>query len=190
MNLLEADDLSTDEVTTEAMLGTILVTATYLVQVQAVDTIGMESDVTITVPTDSVFMHRSGPLNSMGLGKYVEKPNMLDTAWSINTDGGLTVAGNSVIGGTMSAADIGRIGFYRNLDFNTLTKQTGYYVDSSAPSGIGCSNYPVNVTGMLEVIAYGGSFAYQTYRTYDGEVYTRSYYKGTGWSTWKKVQLI
>lgn len=189
VNILDADDLSTDEVTTDAILGTILVTSTYLVQVQVIDTIGMESTVTITVPTDRVYMHRSGTLNSMGLGKYAEKPNMLDTAWSINTDGGLSVAGNSEIGGTMSAADIGRIGYYRNLDFDTLTKHTGYYVDSSAPSGVGCSNYPVNVTGMLAVIAYGGSFAYQTYRTYDGEIYTRSYYKGTGWSVWKKVQF-
>ena len=186
--LLEAEDLSTDEVTTDALLGTVLVTATYLAQVQALDTIGMESTVTITVPTDSVFMHRTP--DSMGLGKYSEKPNTLDTAWSINTDGGFTAAGNAVIGGTMSAADIGRIGYYRNLDFDTLTKQTGYYVDSSAPGGVGCSNYPVNVTGMLAVIAYGGSFAYQTYRTYDGEIYTRSYYKSTGWSAWKKVQLI
>lgn len=189
VNILEGEDLSTDEVTTDALLGTIVVTSTYLVQVQAFDTIGKESTVTFTVPTDSVYMHRAGHMNSMGLGKYVEKPNMLDTAWSINTDGGFTVAGNAVVGGTMSAADIGRIGYYRNLDFDTLTQNTGYYVDSSAPGGIGCSNYPVNITGMLAVIAYGGSFAYQTYRTYDGEIYTRSYYTGTGWSAWKKVQL-
>ena len=190
VSILEGEDLGTDEVTTDALLGTVLVTSTYLVQVQAVDTIGMESTVTITVPTDSVYMHRAGAMNSMGLGKYAEKPNMLDTAWSINTDGGFTAAGNAVIGGTMSATDIGRIGYYRNLDFNALTNQTGYYVDSSAPGGIGCSNYPVNVTGMLAVIAYGGSFAYQTYRTYDGDIYTRSYYKGTGWSAWKQVKFV
>lgn len=190
VSILDGDDLSADEVTTDAMLGTILVTSTYLVQVQVVDTIGMESTATITVPTDSVYMHRSGAMNSMGLGKYAEKSNTLDTAWSINTEGGLTVAGNSIIGGTVSAADIGRIGYYRNLDFNTLTKHTGYYVDSSAPAGVGCSNYPVNVTGMLSVIAYGGAFAYQTYRTYDGDIYTRSYYSGTGWTDWKQVQLV
>ena len=86
VNILEGEDLSTDEVTTDALLGTILVTSTYLVQVQAFDTIGMESSVTITVSTDRVYMHRSGPLNSMGLGKYAEKANMLDTAWSINTE--------------------------------------------------------------------------------------------------------
>ena len=85
VNILESDNLSTDEVTTNAIVGTILVTATYLVQVQAFDTIGMESTVTITVPTDSVYMHRNGPMNSMGLGKYAEEPNMLDTAWNINT---------------------------------------------------------------------------------------------------------
>ena len=174
--------------TTDAILGTVLVTATYLVQVQAVDTIGMESTVTITVPTDSVFMHRTP--DSMSLGKYSEKPKMLDSAWSINTDGDFTAAGNAVIGGTMSAADIGRIGYYRNLDFDTLTKQTGYYADAFAPSAAGCSNYPVDATGMLCVIAYDGVFAYQTYQTYNGYIYTRSYYVGSGWTVWKQVQLI
>ena len=187
VNIMEADDLSTDEVTTDAILGTILVTATYMVQVQAVDTVGMESIVTITVPTDSVFMHRTP--NSMGLGKYVEASNMLDTAWSINTDKGLNVAENATIGGRLSAADIGRIGFYRNLDFNTLTQHTGYYADAYAPSSAGCSNYPVDVTGMLFVIAYEGVFAYQTYQTYNGYIYTRSYYVGSGWTAWKQVQL-
>lgn len=190
VNILEGDNLSTDEVTTDAILGTILVTSTYLVQVQAVDTIGMESTVTITVPTDSVYMHRSGPMNSMGLGKYAEESNMLDTAWSIKTERGLNVGENATIGGRMSAADIGRIGYFRNLDFNTLTLHTGYYVDGYSPSVVGCSNYPVDVTGMLTVIAYDGVFAYQTYTTYDGYIYTRSYYTGSGWTNWKKVQFV
>lgn len=190
VNILDDNDLSADEVTTEALLGTVLVTATYLVQVQAVDTIGLNSTVTFTVPTDSVFMHRSGPLNSIGLGKYAEKPNTLDMAWDISTDGDMTVAGNSVIGGTMSAAHIGSLGDYNSLDFNTLIQQTGYYVNESAPGTVGCSNYPVNVTGMLAVIAKSGSFAWQTYRTYDGDIYTRSYYKFSGWSAWKKVQFV
>ena len=189
VSILDGNDLSTDGVTTDALLGTILVTSTYMVQVQVVDTIGMESTVTITIPTDSVYMHRNGPMNSMGLGKYVEEPDLLDTAWSINTDKGLNVAENATIGGKLSAAHIDRIGFYRNLDFNTLTLHTGYYVDGYSPSGAGCSNFPVDVTGMLTVIAYDGVFAYQTYTTYDGNIYTRSYYTVSGWTTWKKVQF-
>ena len=135
----------------------------------------------------SVFMHRTP--NSMGLGKYVETSNMLDTAWSINTDGSLTVAGDMTVGGKISAADIGRNGYYRNLDFNTLTQKTGYYADAYAPSAAGCSNYPADVTGVLCVIAYEGVFAYQTYQTYNGYIYTRSYYVGSGWTAWKQVQL-
>jgi hypothetical protein len=121
--------------------------------------------------------------------KKVEATGDIDASGTVSAAAVETV-GNAAIGGTLSAHDIGRIGYYRNLDFNTLTKQTGYYVDSSAPSGVGSTNYPINVTGMLEVIAYGGAFAYQTYRTYDGEIYTRSYYSGVGWSTWKKVSLV
>ena len=89
VDILEAEDLSTDEVTTDALLGTVLVTATYLVQVQAVDTIGMESTVTITVPTDRVFMHRTP--NSMGLGKYCEGENLLDVAWNVHFHGDVLI---------------------------------------------------------------------------------------------------
>ena len=119
----------------------------------------------------------------------VEATGDIDADGTVNAAAVVTV-GNAAIGGTLSAHDIGRIGYYRNLDFNTLTNQTGYYVDSSAPSGVGSTNYPVNTTGMLEVIAYGGSFAYQTYRTYDGFIYTRSYYKSTGWTAWKQVKFV
>ena len=206
--ILAAEDVTSDEVVTSALLeGKLLATTTYLVEVQAVDDIGVPALSTIIVPTEKVYWHRDGANNALGLGKYAEEADTLDSAWDIKTSknieavgdaiiGGTVNAaavvteGNTVVGGTMSAADIGRIGYYRNLDFNTLTKQTGYYVDSSAPAGIGCSNYPVNVTGMIEVIAYGGSFAYQTYRTYDGSIYTRSYYTGVGWSVWKQVKFV
>ena len=223
--ILAANSTTSDEVTTAAMLGgNLAVSNSYVIEVQAVDTIGYTSSVTTTLTTDRVYWHRDGANNALGLGKYAEAPNTLDTDWDIKTsknidaDGDCTIGGtmsatkveatgdidasgtvsaaavetvgNAAIGGTLSAHDIGRIGYYRNLDFNTLNKQTGYYVDSSAPSGVGCSNYPINVTGMLEVIAYNGAFAYQTYRTYDGVIYTRGYYSGVGWSAWKKVSLV
>ena len=123
------------------------------------------------------------------------------TAAAVETEGDIAVGGtvnaaaavtegNVVVGGTLNANHIGYIGYYRGLDFNTLTSQTGYYVDSGVPSSMGAKNYPVNTTGMLEVIGYNGSFAYQTYRTHDGLMYIRGYYSGSGWSTWKKVQLV
>lgn len=223
--ILAANSTTSDEVTTAALLGGALATSnSYVIEVQVVDTIGYTSSVTIMLPTDKIYWHRDGANNALGLGKYAEEPDTLDSDWKIKTskdieaDGNCTIGGtmsatkveatgdvdadgtvnattvvttgNGVIGGTLYARDIGRIGYYRNLDFNTLTQLTGYYVDSSAPSGVGSTNYPVNVTGMLAVIAYGGSFAYQTYRTYDGDIYTRSYYKSTGWTAWKQVKFV
>ena len=97
--LLEAEDLSADIITTAPLLGTFSEKTTYDVQILAIDYVGGTASTTVTIPTDSVYMHRNGPLNSMGLGKYVEKPNLLDTAWDINTDGSLSVAGDIFIGG-------------------------------------------------------------------------------------------
>ena len=96
--LLEAGDLSADIITTAPLLGTFSEKTTYDVQILAIDYVGGTASTTVTIPTDSVYMHRNGPLNSMGLGKYVEKPNLLDTAWDINTDGNLSVGGDILIG--------------------------------------------------------------------------------------------
>jgi hypothetical protein len=177
-------------VTTGALLGNLLATASYRVEVQAVDDIGNTSLATIIVPTDKVYWHRDGAKNALGLGKYAEESDTLDSAWNIKTTKNIEASGDANIGGTMSAANIGRIGYYRGLDFNTLTTQTGYYVDSSTPGPMDCTNYPVNKTGLLIVIAHGGLFAYQTYRTHDGDIYTRSYFSGTGWSAWKQVAFV
>lgn len=96
--LLNAEDIRTDEVSTAPLLGTFSAATTYQVQVQAIDYVESNVITTVTIPTDSVYCHRCGPLNSMGLGKYVEKPNLLDTAWDINTDGNLSVGGDILIG--------------------------------------------------------------------------------------------
>ena len=239
--VLAGSNTASDEITSGALLnGALLVSDSYVVEVQVIDTIGYTASVTIVVPTDKVYWHRDGANNALGLGKYAEAPDTLDMDWNIKTKKNIDAEGNCTIGGTMSAAaidadgdiiaegtvyaaavdadgdidvggtvnaaavvtvgnvnvggtltaDLGRLGYYRNLDFNTLTSKTGYYVDSSAPGGVGSTNYPVNVTGMLEVVGYGGSFAYQTYRTYDGSVYFRSYYKSTGWTAWKQVKFV
>jgi len=98
-DLLGAEYLSTDAVSSAPLLGTFSEKTTYEVQVMAIDYVGGTASTTVTIPTDSVYMHRCGPLNSMGLGKYVEKPNLLDTAWDIHTDGNLSVGGDILIGG-------------------------------------------------------------------------------------------
>lgn len=84
--ILDSGDLSTNTVETDALLGGVLFSKTsYVVQIQAVDSIGEYSEVTIDIPTESVHTHRTK--NGMGLGKYCEGENLLDVAWDARFHG-------------------------------------------------------------------------------------------------------
>lgn len=67
-------DSGSDEVTTGALLGGGLsATASYLVDVRAIDDIGSQASTTFTIPTDKIYTHRNGAINSFGFGAYVEE---------------------------------------------------------------------------------------------------------------------
>ena len=69
-------DSGSDEVITGALLGGALATtASYLVDVRAIDDTGSQAPTTYTIPTDKIYWHRNGPLNSFGFGTYVEEAN-------------------------------------------------------------------------------------------------------------------
>ena len=87
------------------------------------------------------------------------------------------------------------IGLYDGNDFDDLVYKTGYYPSTSAPSSTGCSNYPINETGVLEVISHmvqntttlaWWGFAWQTFRTHNDKIYTRAYYSSSGFTPWKQ----
>ena len=81
-----AADAASDEVETGALLGgTLSIQSSYSVQIQAIDDIGEYSEVTITVPTDRVYMHRVGSMRSLGFGEYVTEGNMVSIAEDITT---------------------------------------------------------------------------------------------------------
>lgn len=80
--ILDYNDLSSDEVTTEPLLnGAIATDASYMVQIRAIDDIGRYAESYISIPTDKVFMHRDGARNAIGLGKYAERDNAIDSDW-------------------------------------------------------------------------------------------------------------
>jgi hypothetical protein len=54
-----------------------------VVQVGVVDTLGESDITTISIPTDKIYMHRAGSINSLGIGKYVEEENTIDLAEDI-----------------------------------------------------------------------------------------------------------
>lgn len=167
---------------------------TYLVQIEVVDDVGESYSTIINIPTADVTVHLREGGKGVGIGKYAEKDNVvdIDEEWEVHARGDLRV------GGTIYPDNIASIDAYEYKDFNELIYKTGYYKGTSAPSATGCKNYPINETGLLEVISAMAQnattldwwgFAYQTYRDYKGNVYMRSYYSSSGWTAWKKVTL-
>lgn len=69
---------------------------TYVVQIRAVDDIGEQVTTQIFVPSQKVFMHRAGSINSLGIGKYAEEENTVDIA----DDMTVKVRGNLIVGET------------------------------------------------------------------------------------------
>lgn len=85
VTILDERILIIDEVETSAMLeGRLLTTKSYRVEVQVVDSIGNTATSEIIIPTDKVYWHRDGARNALGLGKYNEHDNALDSAWDIH----------------------------------------------------------------------------------------------------------
>ena len=86
--ILDYNDLSSDEVTTDALLdGMLSAETSYVVHIRAIDSIGRYAETFIDVPTDSVYMHRDGARNAIGLGKYNERDNAVDSAWDFYMNG-------------------------------------------------------------------------------------------------------
>lgn len=86
--ILESSNLGTDEVITDALLdGALSATASYKVHIRAMDDIGRFADTYITISTDKVYMHKDGPRNAMGLGKYNERDNAVDSDWDFFMNG-------------------------------------------------------------------------------------------------------
>lgn len=123
-----AYNVSGDEVVTDALLGTLDVMSTYLVQVQAVDTVGESATTTISLPTEKVYMHKAGSMNSLGIGKYAEEENTVDIAEDLI----VKVRGDLVVGST-TIDDTGWIGL--NLS-SSVSKAEDRYAFGRQPAGI------------------------------------------------------
>lgn len=78
---------STAEITTSPLLGTLSAQASYIVCIRAIDAIGNPVESFITVPTEKVYWHRDGARNALGLGKYNERDNAIDSDWDLYMNG-------------------------------------------------------------------------------------------------------
>lgn len=158
----------------------------YTIQIRAVDDIGDYDIKTLEVPTEDVALHLGRGGKNVTVGTYCDysEDYTFRSAWKGIFDEDVYVHGG------LYAGHIKPIGDYMGLDLNELTSQTGYYAGGSAPTAAaGCKNFPVEVTGMLTVIGIYG-FSYQTYTTYNGLMYARSYYIESGWTPWRQIQMV
>ena len=170
-----ATTTANDEVVTGALLGGALsVTSTYVVQVQAIDTIGDVGGATVTIATERVYRHKAASINSFGFGEYVDEENL----FSIAEDVRFRPKGGFV------AVEIPEY-----TDFDTLTKPNCYYARYTYVPGY--LNCPISeqTTFSLEVIAMGkdGQLLQRVTRcSADATVYERQYYSLT-WHEWECV---
>lgn len=86
--ILDANDLSSNDVVTVPLLeGEFLTTVSYRVEIQAEDDVGNVSTTSVLVPTDKIYWHRDGANNALGLGKYNERENAVDSDWDFYMNG-------------------------------------------------------------------------------------------------------
>lgn len=88
--ILAGDNLSSDQIETDALLdGVLSIASTYHVQVRAIDDIGEYAHTEIIIPTDIVHNHKAK--NGWGFGKYCEGDNLLDVAWNARFHGDVSI---------------------------------------------------------------------------------------------------
>lgn len=88
VTILGKNILIGDTITTPALLnGELSNQASYTIQIQAIDDVGRYADTFIIIPTESVYWHRDGARNALGLGKYNERDNGVDSAWDFYMNG-------------------------------------------------------------------------------------------------------
>lgn len=145
--LLAASNVSTEQVDSGALYeGALLITKTYIAQVDVVDTVGNHTSVTFTIPTDKVYMHRAGSRNALGIGKYAEDDNTVDAAEDLT----VKVRGKLLVGGR-PISDTGWISL-------GLSSETSEAALNTGRNGKGCFYRVVN--GNHVYVAFNAGFVY------------------------------
>lgn len=82
MSLLLGANTSTEEIDAVVLRGSLLVTESYVVQVDAIDSVPNNNFLPFNIPTEEIYMHKAGSIGSLGFGEYVEAPNTISIAKS------------------------------------------------------------------------------------------------------------
>lgn len=88
---------SSDEVESDALVGTLDISKSYFVQIMAIDDMGESYLSTNTISTEKVYRHKAGSMNAYALGKYAEEENSFDVAedWTAIFRGNVRFAGEA-----------------------------------------------------------------------------------------------
>ena len=70
----------TEDIDTVVLGGALSPTLSYVVQVDAVDSVSNHTYVTFDIPTEDVYLHKAGSIGSLGFGEYVEDKNTISIA--------------------------------------------------------------------------------------------------------------
>lgn len=88
VTILDRESLDTNDVTTVVVPdGGLSAQKSYLVHLKAIDDIGRYAETYISIPTEKIYMHRDGVRNAIGLGKYNERDNAVDSDWDFYMNG-------------------------------------------------------------------------------------------------------
>lgn len=90
--ILDTESSTATEISTGALLnGALSIQTNYQVQVKAIDNLDESQPITLSVPSENVYMDRPAGGNSMGLGGYSSGPGNLDVYWKTKARGGLSL---------------------------------------------------------------------------------------------------
>ena len=78
-NLLLITNTTTEEVDV-IVLGTLSTKESYVVQVDAVDSIPNHTYVRFDIATEDVYLHKAGSIGSLGIGEYIQDANVISIA--------------------------------------------------------------------------------------------------------------
>lgn len=104
ITLLSSTNLDTEEVNSSPLLnGALSTTVSYMVEVDAVDSIPNHTPMTFSIPTERVYMHKAGSIHGFAFGKYAELANTVDIAENVavrvrNSINGVFMATKTVSG--------------------------------------------------------------------------------------------
>lgn len=183
-------DGSDDVITPPLLDGTLDIKANYQVQVIATDELYDSEPVTISVPSDDVYMDRPAGGKSMGLGGYSTGDGNLDVYWKTKARGGL-----SLFDGTGNEISLN----------STMPIPRGQIAEGWNPNNLECGVYVVAKNISLKsgdtVIMYngvliqfagdaGGNVKIQLALPIDenrNPMYRLCWY--SNWSTWRSLKL-